>query len=551
MMMMVVAVRRRRGGGPPAGSMGGINHRLPESLRPAAVARVLLVLKLLRLKATSARTGRRMTAHITINCSAGASVLPTHLLTVIVFTSSPMTVRKGNRLGISIQEHMAINVCPGPIRPIRQISAYFPRLSPTSSVSEPLSPNQLTAPAPLSPGSAGQSGGGAAGGGDGEGGGGASRCLLSPLLPGAAGGGGSLSAMSSMDTSIEIDSCDSDDNTSLGTLEFDLLYEKATSSLHCTVLRAKGLKPMDFNGLADPYVKLHLLPGACKANKLKTKIVRNTLNPVWNETLTYCGITEEDMYRKTLRSLPLTHYPAMLLDFIHALLTICHCPSSPPPALPLSPRVSVCDEDKLTHNEFIGESRVALRRVKPDQTKHFNICLEHPPPWEMEQQRSLEERGRLLLCLQFLPPNGDGDLKGEAKERARGGLCVGVKRCAHLAAMDVNGFSDPYVKTYLKPDVQKKSKHKTAVIKKTLNPEFNEEFFYEISFTELASKTLEVTVWDYDLGKSNDFIGGVSFGCHSQGDALQHWIDCLKNKGQKVERWHTLTNELPGSTVQE
>uniref|UniRef100_A0A3P8SSZ2 Double C2-like domain-containing protein n=1 Tax=Amphiprion percula TaxID=161767 RepID=A0A3P8SSZ2_AMPPE len=391
-----------------------------------------------------------------------------------------MTVRKGKRLGITIQEHMAIDVCPGPIRPIRQISAYFPR-------------------------------GGAVGG---EGGGGSSG-LLSPLLPGAAGGGGSLSAMSSMDTSIEIDSCDSDDNTSLGTLEFDLLYERATSSLHCTVLRAKGLKPMDFNGLADPYVKLHLLPGACKANKLKTKTVRNTLNPVWNETLTYCGITEEDMYRKTLR-------------------------------------VSVCDEDKLTHNEFIGESRVALRRVKPDQTKHFNICLEHPPPLpsptamstalrgiscylrETEQQRSLEERGRLLLCLQ-----------------ARGGLCVGVKRCAHLAAMDVNGFSDPYVKTYLKPDVQKKSKHKTAVIKKTLNPEFNEEFFYEISFSELATKTLEVTVWDYDLGKSNDFIGGVSLGCHSQGETLQHWIDCLKNKGKKVERWHTLTNELPGSTLQE
>ncbi|XP_070846347.1 double C2-like domain-containing protein alpha [Chaetodon trifascialis] len=448
----------------------------------------------------------------------------------LALSVSPMTVRKGKRLGISIQEHMAIDVCPGPIRPIRQISAYFPRLSPTSSFSEPLSPNQVPAPTALSPSNAGQ-GGGAVGGG-GEGGG--SSSLLSPLLPGAAGGGGSLSAMSSMDTSIEIDSCDSDDNTSLGTLEFDLLYERATSSLRCTVLRAKGLKPMDFNGLADPYVKLHLLPGACKANKLKTKTVRNTLNPVWNETLTYCGITEEDMYRKTLR-------------------------------------VSVCDEDKLTHNEFIGESRVALRRVKPDQTKHFNICLEHPPPlpsptamstalrgiscylreWETEQQRSLEERGRLLLCLQYLPPATDGDVKGEAKERARGGLCVGVKRCAHLAAMDVNGYSDPYVKTYLKPDVHKKSKHKTAVIKKTLNPEFNEEFFYEITFSELATKTLEVTVWDYDLGKSNDFIGGVSLGCHSQGDTLQHWIDCLKNKGKKVERWHTLTNELPGSTLQE
>lgn len=34
-----------------------------------------------------------------------------------------------------------------------------------------------------------------------------------------------------------------------------------------------------------------------------------------------------------------------------------------------------------------------------------------------------------------------------------------------------------------------------------------QEFFYEITFSELAKKTLEVTVWDYDLGKSNDFIG--------------------------------------------
>lgn len=33
-------------------------------------------------------------------------------------------------MSINIQEHMAINVCPGPIRPIRQISDYFPRRGP-------------------------------------------------------------------------------------------------------------------------------------------------------------------------------------------------------------------------------------------------------------------------------------------------------------------------------------------------------------------------------------------------------------------------------------
>lgn len=38
-----------------------------------------------------------------------------------------MTQRKGEKPTISIQEHMAIDVCPGPIQPIKQISDYFPR----------------------------------------------------------------------------------------------------------------------------------------------------------------------------------------------------------------------------------------------------------------------------------------------------------------------------------------------------------------------------------------------------------------------------------------
>ncbi|XP_005402975.2 PREDICTED: double C2-like domain-containing protein beta [Chinchilla lanigera] len=406
--------------------------------------------------------------------------------------------RRGEKATISIQEHMAIDVCPGPIRPIKQISDYFPRfprgLPPDAGPRAEVPPDAAARPAAASAGRRSPSDGardddedvdqlfGAYGASPGPSPG------PSPARPPA----------KPPEDEPDADGYESDDCTALGTLDFSLLYDQENNALHCTISKAKGLKPMDHNGLADPYVKLHLLPGASKANKLRTKTLRNTLNPTWNETLTYYGITDEDMIRKTLR-------------------------------------ISVCDEDKFRHNEFIGETRVPLKKLKPNHTKTFSICLEKQLPVDKTEDKSLEERGRILISLKY--------------SSQKQGLLVGIVRCAHLAAMDANGYSDPYVKTYLKPDVDKKSKHKTAVKKKTLNPEFNEEFCYEIKHGDLAKKTLEVTVWDYDIGKSNDFIGGVVLGIHAKGERLKHWFDCLKNKDKRIERWHTLTNELPGAVL--
>ncbi|XP_051887872.1 rabphilin-3A-like isoform X2 [Pristis pectinata] len=304
---------------------------------------------------------------------------------------------------------------------------------------------------------------------------------------------------------------DSDEPTTLGALEFSLIYDQVNNALHCTIVKAKGLKPMDSNGLADPYVKVHLLPGASKSNKLRTKTLRNTRNPVWNERLTYHGITEDDMQRKTLR-------------------------------------ISVLDEDKFGHNEFIGETRVSLKKLKPNQVKNFNICLERVVPvkrgstvgstrgmslYEDEAEHCVEteERGRILISLLY--------------NSQQGGLIVGIIRCVHLAAMDANGYSDPFVKICLKPDMGKKAKQKTQIKKKTLNPEFNEEFFYDIKHSDLAKKTLELSVWDYDIGKANDYIGSIILGINAKGDCLKHWYECLKNKDKKTERWHTLYNANP------
>ncbi|XP_074466101.1 double C2-like domain-containing protein beta isoform X1 [Sebastes fasciatus] len=409
-----------------------------------------------------------------------------------------MTQRKGEKPTISIQEHMAIDVCPGPIQPIKQISDYFPRYprglppaapqvghaGPPSSALSTSSGNTTTATAAAAA---------------------TESDRPNEDKPDRACAGASASIQATKrDEEPDVEGYDSDDSTTLGTLDFSLQYDQENNALNCTINKAKlpiprykkGLKPMDHNGLSDPYVKLHLLPGASKANKLRTKTLHNTLNPVWSETLTYYGITDEDMVRKTLR-------------------------------------ISVCDEDKFRHNEFIGETRIPLKKLKPNQIKNFNNCLEKQLPVNKTEDKSLEERGRIMISLKY--------------NTQKSCLVVGIIRCAHLAAMDANGFSDPYVKLYLKPDENKKSKHKTAVKKKTLNPEFNEEFCYDIKYADLTKKTLEVTVWDYDIGKSNDFIGGVSLGINANGERLKHWFDCLKNKDKKIERWHTLTNELPGS----
>uniref|UniRef100_A0A8D1S3D5 C2 domain-containing protein n=1 Tax=Sus scrofa TaxID=9823 RepID=A0A8D1S3D5_PIG len=386
--------------------------------------------------------------------------------------------RRGEKATISIQEHMAIDVCPGPIRPIKQISDYFPRfprgLPPDAGLRAAAPPDAPARPAAASAGRRSPSDGardddedvdqlfGAYGASPGPSPG------PSPARPPA----------KPPEDEPDADGYESDDCSKFPTRR--LLAPTSAQRL------ALGLKPMDHNGLADPYVKLHLLPGASKANKLRTKTLRNTLNPTWNETLTYYGITDEDMIRKTLR----------WVDFT------CSCKNY-------------------------------AFSISTENHKLFSIC--ESVSVDKSEDKSLEERGRILVSLKY--------------SSQKQGLLVGIVRCAHLAAMDANGYSDPYVKTYLKPDVDKKSKHKTAVKKKTLNPEFNEEFCYEIKHGDLAKKTLEITVWDYDIGKSNDFIGGVVLGINAKGERLKHWFDCLKNKDKRIERWHTLTNELPGAVL--
>ncbi len=49
-------------------------------------------------------------------------------------------------------------------------------------------------------------------------------------------------------------------------LDFEIIWKESLNVLTITLLRARNLRSCDSNGLSDPYVKLHIVPGVAKVN---------------------------------------------------------------------------------------------------------------------------------------------------------------------------------------------------------------------------------------------------------------------------------------------
>ncbi|KAG2466532.1 MCTP1 protein, partial [Polypterus senegalus] len=82
----------------------------------------------------------------------------------------------------------------------------------------------------------------------------------------------------------------------------------------------------------------------------------------------------------------------------------------------------------------------------------------------------------------------------------RGIVSISLIEGRNLKPMDNNGFSDPYVKFRLGHQ-----KYRSKTMPKTLNPQWREQFDFHLYDEE--GGVIDITVWDKDAGKRDDFMG--------------------------------------------
>lgn len=279
-----------------------------------------------------------------------------------------------------------------------------------------------------------------------------------------------------------------------GELYVSLRYEMRSNKFELHIHNANNLASADpKKGTSDPYVKSYLLPD--KRSKRKTKTKKETLNPNFDEILEYF-IGYDELLTRTL------------------FLSVWH--------------------KALGRNEFLGEVKIPMNDFVE---AHGNTIQQWVAKWFTLTDKRDATDGlpsnpcELVLALKYVTSDKVKNKKGKSK----GELHVHLLEARNLPGMDADGMSDPYCKCYLLPYKKGKSKYKTPIIKRTLNPTFDHKFSYEeVSLEELKEKVLEIAIYDFDRASTDDFLGGVRLGL---GTSSNEWDDATKDESQI---WQTM-----------
>ncbi|XP_040180951.1 synaptotagmin-like protein 4 [Rana temporaria] len=292
-----------------------------------------------------------------------------------------------------------------------------------------------------------------------------------------------------------------------GEIVFSMKYDGKTQILSVVVKECRNLAHGDdVKRRSNPYVKSYLLPDKSRQGKRKTTIKRNTVNPLYVETLQYI-VPESVLLSRTLQ-------------------------------------LSVWHHDRFGRNTFLGEVNLPLDSWNFDST--MDECL--PLHGKGSADGASSYKGELVVSLKYVPPSKSttGSERRKSKPDEAGELHVWVKEAKNLTAAKTGGTSDSFVKGYLLPIKGRNTKRKTPVVKKTLNPHYNHTFVYNgVRPDDLQNTCLELTVWDREPLSSNDFLGGVRLG-PGTGLFNGQLVDWMDSTGEELSLWKKM-GQYPGS----
>ncbi|XP_060052179.1 regulating synaptic membrane exocytosis protein 2 isoform X33 [Erinaceus europaeus] len=155
-----------------------------------------------------------------------------------------------------------------------------------------------------------------------------------------------------------------------GQLSIKLWFDKVGHQLIVTILGAKDLPSREDGRPRNPYVKIYFLPDRSDKNKRRTKTVKKTLEPKWNQTFIYSPVHRREFRERMLE-------------------------------ITLWDQARVREEE----SEFLGEILIELETALLDDEPHWyklqthdvsSLPLPHPSPYLSRRQLHGESPTRRL-----------------------------------------------------------------------------------------------------------------------------------------------------------
>ncbi|KAJ8262996.1 hypothetical protein COCON_G00154530 [Conger conger] len=268
--------------------------------------------------------------------------------------------------------------------------------------------------------------------------------------------------------------------------------------LDIVLKRGNNLAIRDRGGTSDPYVKFKI----SGKEVFRSRTISKNLNPVWEESV------------------------SLLVDNLREPLY-----------------VKVFDYDFGLQDDFMGSAYLYLESLEQKRTLDVTLDLK-------DSQYPDDDLGTLDLAVTLSPKEGDfreatmllrRSWKRSSKQQQqqslrlsdvhrkaqlwRGIVSISLIEGRHLQPMDPNGLSDPYVKFRLGHQ-----KYKSKTMPKTLNPQWREQFDFHL-YEELGGY-IDITVWDKDAGKRDDFMGRCQVDLSGFSKEQTHKLDIPLEEGE-------------------